>query len=917
MRSCRVLTKLACSGVVVAVLPLSSAAQTTPSAPPPAEATSPYQHATDAPLARAVRTAEPPVIDGRPDEAVWMTAPPATGLRQFAPDEGAPESQRTEVRFLYDTDHLYVAAWLWDDEPPTTHLARRDASIPESDRLAVYFDTHHDHRTAFRFLTNPSSLKKDEINVGERGGPSGRSDLTWDPVWEVKSSVTEEGWFAEMAIPFSQLRYGSEPNQTWGLQIERVVRRLNEQTFWAHTPQRERAGVARMGHLEGIEGIARGSSLELLPYVSGRAEYTQVFRPEGAPFANPFRKGSDYFGNSGIDLKYRLTSDFTLDATANPDFGQVELDPAVINLTAFETRFDERRPFFVEGAEIFRIGEAGARAGARTPQLLYSRRIGRAPQGAAPDSAVYSELPVSTTILGAVKVTGKTASGWSLGALNVLTRRETAPFVGPAGTRHEAVVEPFSNYFAGRIRRDLREGAASVGVIGTAVHRDLADPALIGSLRSTAYTGGLDARLEWANRAWLLGGVLSPSYVTGDARAIDRAQKSSARYMQRPDADHLQYDPTATSLTGLFGRVELSKGAGAWQGRLEATAITPRYEVNDLGFQAGADRIYFDLDVGYEQTRPGAHLRRWGIGVQPTASWNFAGDVQELSVGLSGSGQLLSFHTFNWGAERRFGSWDDRLTRGGPMARVPGRYSVNVGGGTTFDIPVQVRVNASGSKDDAGGWARGAGLTLSVRFSQMLDLQVGPEIERSRTAAQYVTSVGDPLADHTFDRRYVFAPLDQTTFSLQTRFNATFSQGLTFELFAQPLLSRGSYGELMELRAPRTFEFRHYSEAGSIERIEDGYRVDPDGPGPAGTFQARDLSFNSKSLIGNAVLRWEWRPGSTIFLVWQQTRSERLTAEEGGVALTRNFDLNEDTRALLGLKPNNVFLVKVNYWLNP
>jgi hypothetical protein len=913
----RVARLLATVGLFTTTTP---AVAQTPGIPPDGQVASEYRHATDAPLARAVRTTQPPVIDGHPDEAVWMAASPATELWQLTPDEGQIGSQRTDVRFLYDSDNLYVGAWLWDDGPPTTHPARRDASIPQSDRFAVYFDTHHDHRTAFRFLTNPSSLKKDEIVVGERRGPSGRSDLSWDPVWEVRSSVTEDGWFVEMRIPFSQLRYGEEDVQHWGLQVERLVRRLNEETYWSFTPRRERGGMARIGHLEGIEGIGRGRSLELLPYVSGSAEYAQLIRPVGALFDNPFRRGSHYVGNSGIDLKYRLTSDFTLAGTINPDFGQVELDPAVINLTAFETRFEEQRPFFVEGAEIFRVGEAGARAGPKTPQLLYTRRIGRAPQGEAPDSAVYSEVPVATTILGAMKITGKTANGWSLGALNVLARREKAPFVGQTGTRDEAIVEPLSNYFAGRVRRDLREGTASVGFIGTAVHRELNEPALRSSLRAAAYTVGVDGRFEWGNRTWLLSSTVSPSYTTGDPRAIDRAQRSSARYLQRPDAEHLEYDPTATSLSGLFGHADLSKGAGAWQGRLAVTAITPRYEANDLGFQTAADRIYVDLDVGYEQTRPGRYLRRWDVSVLPSATWNFASDPQALNLGISGTGQLLGFHTFSWKVERQFSAWDDRLTRGGPMARVPGGYSANSGGRTSFDGPLQLRLNTSLAHDEAGGWARGAGLTLLIRPGEKYDLQLGPQLSRSRTAAHYVTSVADPLADQTFGRRYVFAPLDQTTLSFQTRFSATFSQGLTFELYVQPLLSTGDYGELLELVAPRTFDFRRYSEIGTILRAGfDGYVVDPDGVGPAAEFQAKDLSFNSRSLIGNAVLRWEWRPGSTLFLVWQQSRVERLTPGFGGAALgrTSGFALNDDVRALFGLKPNNIFLIKVNYWLNP
>ncbi|MSR22100.1 MAG: hypothetical protein EXR92_00925 [Gemmatimonadetes bacterium] len=920
----RALVPFVMVGTGLMVVPRPSIAQV-PVTDPPAEASSqqasaPYDHATDAPVARAVRTGEPPVIDGRPDEPVWMTAPPVTELRQLIPDDGAPGTQRTEVRFLYDDESLYVGGWLWDDGEITTRRARRDAAGGDTDAFAIYLDAQHDHRTAFRFATNPSSLKKDEAVTGERGVAGGVSDPGWDPVWEVRSSISDGVWFVEMRIPFSQLRYSGEEVQTWGLQVERKIRHNQEEALWAFTSRRERGGVARMGHLIGIEGIPLGRKLEMLPYVSGRGEYGHVLRAASATFDNPFREGSDYFGDAGIDLKYGLTSNLTLNASVNPDFGQVEMDPAVINLTAFETRVDERRPFFVEGAEIFRFGEGGIRPGPIAPQLLYSRRIGRSPQGAAPGSALYSDMPVTTSILGAVKIAGKTISGWSIGALDAVTRRETAPYIEETGLRAKAVVEPLTNYFAGRVRRDFRGGAASLGVTGTAVHRELGDPVLRSRLRSAAYVAGLDGRIDWDNRAWTLAVELSPSYLTGEAQAIDRAQRSSARYLQRPDdPERLDYNSTATSLAGLYGRIGLSKQAGEWQGRLGVTSITPRYEVNDLGFQAAADRFFVDSDFGYEQTLPGRYLREWGAHVSPRGTWNLGGDPQALGVAVSSSGQLLSYHTFSLRAERQFAAWDDRITRGGPIARAPAGYALSADAATNARATMQLRGNGSWSKDDAGGWAQGVGLGFTARFRETYEFVIGPNFSRSHSAAQYVTSVVDPLAEDTFGRRYVFAPLDQTTASLQLRLNTTFRPDLSFELYVEPLVSSGDYGELMELIGARTFEFRRYAEVGRVEAAGDGsYVVDPDGSGPAGEFSANDLSFNRRSLLGNAVLRWEWRPGTTLFLVWQQTRSGKLTPDVGDTAQQRigSFNLGRDAGALFGLRPNNIFVIKLNYWLN-
>jgi hypothetical protein len=888
-----------------------------------------FNHDTDAPVAQAVRINQPLVIDGRLDEAVWMTAPPISDFRQTTPDEGAPVTERTEVRFLYDDDNIYVGAWLWDEGQILSRLARRDAGVPDADFFVVLFDSYHDHRTAYRFSTSPAGMKRDEIVTGDRGGGGpggpgggGFGDTSWDPIWEIKTSITDQGWFVEMRIPFSQLRYSREHTQVWGLQVERKIRRHGEDTVWAFTPSRERGGVARYGHLVGIEGIAQGKRAEFLPYVGGRAEYRRVPQNPAAPFANPFRSGSDYFGNAGIDVKYRLTSNLTLDATINPDFGQVEMDPAIINLTAFETRFDEKRPFFIEGAEIFRFGEAGGRPGGMDSQLLYSRRVGRAPQVALPSTALYGDVPGASTILGAMKLTGKTVGGWSVGVLNAVTGREVAPFMEIGGVRNDAVVEPLSNYFAGRLRRDVRSGAGSMGIIGTAVHRRLENDVLSSRLRSSAFALGLDGRIDMRNREWTLAGELSPSYITGQAPAVALTQRSSARYLHRPDATHLEYDPTATSLSGLFGRVDLQKRAGAWRGGATITGITPGYEVNDLGFQSSADRIDLSTGFGYEQTRPGRYLRRWSTRVGPSASWNFGQEIQSRDVMMFGNAQLLSFHGVNFRFGRQLEAWNDRMTRGGPLTRDPAGYGGGIGFNTDSRGAMQLRTNLNYSGDDAGGWSRGGSVNMTYRIGGIYEFQVGPDFRRTHTAAQYVTTVTDATATNTFGRRYIFAPLDQTTAGIQTRFNATFTPELSFELYAQPFVSTGHYGTLKELAAPRTFQFREYgSDVGTIRSGSNGrFVIDPDGEGPAAEFRVIDPDFNFRSLLGNAVLRWEWRPGSTLFLVWQQVRSERVTPEVLGDTATRrlgSFHLERDARALAGLKPDNIFLIKLNYWLNP
>jgi len=922
---------VAAAGAVATHLgpPAPLGAQTPEPQPPVAEAAisdgAPHDHAATAPVAQAVRTTQPLVIDGVLDEAVWMTAPPITDFYKVTLDVGTPISQPTEVRFLYDDDHIYVGAWLWDDGEILTRLARRDAGVPDADFFIVLFDSYHDHRTAYRFATSPSGMKRDEIVTagygGGGGGGGGFGDTSWDPVWDIKTSITEEGWFVEMRIPFSQLRYRGDSVQTWGLQVERKIRRYGEDTVWAYTPPEERGGVARYGHLVGIEGIQQGKRLEVLPYLTGRAELRDVPQSAAVGFSNPYRSGRDVFGNYGVDLKYRMGSNLTLDATVNPDFGQVEMDPAVINLTAFETRFAEQRPFFVEGSEIFRFGDGGGSGGGADAQLVYSRRIGRSPQGVLPGSAAYADMPSNTTILGAMKLTGKTADGWSMGVLNAVTARETAPWIGEGELVGETEVEPLSNYFAGRVRRDLRDGAAAFGVIGTAVYRDLENPTLEGRLHSSAFTAGVDGRIEWANRAWVLAGKVSRSLVRGSDGAILRTQQSSARYFQRPDADHLDFDPTATSLSGFLAKLDLAKQAGAWQGSLGLTALSPEYEANDLGFQNWADRIDLSASFGYEQPRISTHFRRLSVRVSPGATLNFAGDVVGASLNTSVSGQLMSFHGFNARLGRSFETWDDRLTRGGPLTRSPAGYSGNLGFNTDSRGFWSVRAGVRFAEDDGGGWQRGGNVNLSIRLREIYEFQIGPDLTRSRNAAQFVTSLAHETADHTFGRRYVFAEIDQTTVSLDTRFNVTFTPELTLELYAQPFISSGDYFGLKELARPRSFEFLEYGvDAGStIVRGEDGrYTVDARGDG-AHVFQLNDQDFNLRSLLGNAVLRWEWRTGSTFFLVWQQVRSERLVASAGGSVdrTVGSFEPGRDARALFQIKPENIFMLKMTYWLNP
>jgi hypothetical protein len=458
-------------------------------------------------------------------------------------------------------------------------------------------------------------------------------------------------------------------------------------------------------------------------------------------------------------------------------------------------------------------------------------------------------------------------------------------------------------------------------VIGTAVHRKIDDSALASRLRSSAYVAGVDLVHEFNDRGWKVSSALATSYIQGAPASIWIAQNSSARYLQRPDATHLGVDPTATSMGGFYHMAEINKQAGSFTGRIGTAYLSPGYEVNDVGFQTEAERVILDTHFQWNQPRPGRHFRNWTVMGGPDNKWNTAGEWIFSDVNLQFRWQWLNYWTGSVRGAVRPTTLDDRLTRGGPMARTPtsGLWSTQFSSDSRKSLGARASYN--GSSDAAGSWRHSGSINFTYRSGEKLELRMGPSLSRSFTAQQYVTSIGDPLATNTYERRYIFAPLHQTTFSLDTRLNVTFSPTLTLQVYAQPLISSGDYGDLAEFTTPRKHRFATYGEdVGTIERQDDGtYLIDPDGAGPAPEFTVSDRSFNFRSLLGNAVLRWEWSPGSTLFLVWQQSRADRVRAsefDETGAFGVGDFDLGYDARELFGLRSDNIFLIKVNYWLN-
>jgi hypothetical protein len=859
--------------------------------------------ATGAPTVHAVRVENSGIVlDGILTEAGWFTATPVSDFTQREPDEGAAATERTEVRVLYDDNAVYVGARLYDQHPDSVlaQLARRDR-VASADRFLVFLDSYYDRRTGFFFGINAAGTLYD----GTLYNDDWDSD-TWDGVWEGKAVRDSLGWTAEMRIPYSQLRFQRQPSQRWGINFKREIARRNERDYLVRTPSNGSGFVSRFGDLVGIEQVTPPPRLEVLPYVTTRAEYLSH------ESADPFNDGSRLGAGMGGDLKLGIGSNLTLDATVNPDFGQVEVDPAVVNLSDVETFFDERRPFFVEGASIFEYGYGGANDfwgfNWANPDFLYSRRIGRTPQAELPEDMDYSSVPSGTNIIGAAKLSGRVRN-WSIGALNAVTSREHARF-SLGAQRWQQEVEPLTYYGVYRGRKEMAAGRHSLGFIGTLTARSFDEAALRDQLSSSAASLGIDGwtTLDRAG-VWVVSGWGGLSRVSGTPARMQSLQEGSVHYLQRPDAGYLGVDSAASSLSGYAARVSLNKQKGNWMFNSAVGVVDPRFEVNDLGFQARSDQINSHLMFGHKWTRPSRLLRSWRLNLAGFRSYNFGGDVTWTGLFLTGLYELRNFSTGKWFVAYNPRTLSDRRTRGGPvMVNQPG---VEWDFGLDSD-PNKRWIYGFGFHGNHYqlGWEQSwsARAALEWKPGARLSLRVEPQVERSRTSAQYVDTFDDALAAGTFGHRYVFADLDQTTVSASVRLNWIFTPRLSLEVYAQPLLSSGRYAGFKELARPRSYAFTPYPDP-TPTTDPDRIVVDPDGTGPAQGQEIDDPNFSLASLRGNAVLRWEYSPGSTLFLVWTQNRSdsESIGTFRTGRALDRLFGADAD----------NIFLVKLSYWWNP
>ena len=882
---------------------------------PPASSIRPAMRAT-------VRTGDVR-IDGKIDETAWQAAPAITGFVQAEPDEGRPATHDTEIRLLIDDDAIYVAARMWEPHLDSIGrlLVRRDEHGPYFDWFGFHLDPNHDGRTAYTFRVSAAGAQSDYYVSDDQF-----EDYAWSAVWEGAAQIDSLGWTTELRIPLSQIRYTSTDGpRTWGVNFTRRRMSSSEMSHFAFMSRRKEEGiVSRFGTLEGVVVPASIRRIEARPYI-----LSSFHRGPSEP-GDPFFDGNAAGARFGSDFRLGLGPSFTLDATVNPDFGQVEADPAEINLTAFETFFDERRPFFVEDAQIFDFRLSGGQN-----QLFYSRRIGRSPHGGAPDDADFVDIPTAATILGAAKLTGRTSSGLAIGGLGAVTQAERgeAYFAARDAFRHFRV-EPRTEYAVATVRQDLNGGASQVGAIATALHRDLPTDGALGFLPTQAYNGGLRFEHQWNDRGWRLNGFLAGSHVRGTPAALVAIQRASNHYFQRPDATRARVDSSATALSGAEWRVQLDRqNTEHWTGSVWAAEVTKGFEINDLGFSSSRERLDGGFRLGYREIRPGKYFRNYNFNL--FTFYNFSHEALD-EVGSWGSWRrsyvggnfnfgtrvtFLSFHGADLNVSWRPDQYSRTATRGGPVMIQPGGTGFRLGydsdrrRSVVFNAGVDLERGSRDSGDEISFDA-----SVDLRPSSQLVVGIQPEFSVQTDRTQYVTSTSTLPYQPTFGRRYLFGDLERKTLSLQARLDYTFTSTLSFQLFAQPLLSSGDYVGYKQLASAGTYDFKRFDEGralniggsvlcagGPICRDAEGTQhVDLDGNGlPDYTFKDRD--FNVRSLIGNAVLRWEYRPGSTVFLVWQR--------QQQGTATVGDFDIGRDVDALWGAPADNRFILKVNYWL--
>jgi len=861
----------------------------------------------------AIRLSEPLNIDGILDEDIYQTFS-NTDFLQYVPDNGKPATEKTEYWIGYDESAIYVGARMWDSEPDkiVSRIGRRDEN-DNTDLFEVIIDSYHDLRTGFSFQINPIGAINDEAYYNDAF-----TERDWDAIWEGKTNIDEKGWTAEMRIPYSQLRFEEKDEYIMGILPARHIQRKNEWDYFGFQSLEESGLIRHQSELLGIKDISPPKRSEIRPYIT--TGYSHLPGQED----NPFYKGSDSNIGLGADFKLGIGSNITVDGTINPDFGQVEADPSEINLSAYETYYDEKRPFFIEGQNIFEFGRGGPTNNISInfseSRLFYSRRIGREPQGyvyATPDSV---RLPGVTNIIGAAKISGKMKGNWSIGGLAAFTDQEQAQYY-LNGDKLEQLVEPATTYNIIRAQKEINDGKQGIGFIGTSAHRFFDGIDLLGEvnedhnldnrLSKNASTIGVDGwTFLGSNNDWAIGSWLAASKVSGSKEMIYNLQKNPSHYYQRPDVDHVELNEDLTSLTGYAGRIKVNKETGNVVFNAALGFISPGFESNDLGYQGRTDIINKHIGLGYNWTRRTDYFRSFWTVLLWGNNHDFSGTALGNELAWLTQIRFNNFWSIHTDLYYNPGYTSNIALRGGPRVKVPSSiYLYRWGFHTDSRKSTTAGPHISYKLVDNGGYIRGFDLEFDSRIRDRLTISFMPNIENKLVTDQYVTSITDENNTAMFGKRYVVGELEQTTFSAELRLNYTFTPKLTLQTYIQPFVSSGSYSNFKEYTKPNSYEFLEYGEGNStISQGEDGsYTIDPTGGDTDDSFNIQNPNFNYKALIGTLVLRWEFSPGSSLYFVWTHNGTN---FDNPG-----NFDLGRDLGDLLKAKADDIFAIKLSYWI--
>lgn len=820
-------------------------------------------------------------LDGILDENDWNMAPSGTNFIQNEPNDGMPSSEKTTVRILYDDENIYAGIIAYDSCPDqiSARLARRDDEHTPSDWLHIAFDSYNDNRTAFQFSVNPAGVKQDCMWSEDT-----ESDINWNAVWGVATKINKDCWVAEFCIPFSQLRYSihSDKENIWGLQIGREILRNKELSLWSSLSKDVDQFVSLFGDLNGLKNLPESRNLEILPYTVGGIETW------GDPGDNPFKNEPSLSARMGADIKYGITSNMTLNATINPDFGQVEQDPSELNLSRYERYLNEKRPFFMEGANLFEYPVSFT--GQQKESLFYSRRIGRSPQLSPYDTYaaekmdtgsvdLYSDTPQFARILGAAKLTGRTSSGWSVGILEAVTNSEETVIKSSSGDEATVQIVPMTNYFVSRALKDYNDGRSTLGGIFTAVNRNISNDEME-TLRTSAYTSGIDFSHRWHDDEFRIDGKVLASHVRGSEKAITATQESSARYYQRPDADHLGVDTTLTYLNGFSANLVIGRFAGEhWRYGMGLNTRTPGFEINDIGYIRDTDQSVGAVWVNYNEFEPGDYLRNWRIESSIWKATNY--DLNNIGAGVSINGNLQTLDYFGlyFGGGKHSKRQNNSLLEGGPSIITPGDFISWFGFHTdhrkTFSLGGHMEYN----RNDEGFDSYQFGPSFTFRPPGRFEITLRPSYSHSQEDMKYIEEING---------KYIIGHLDRENFSTQIRIDLAITPDMTLQFYGMPYLTAGTYTNFREVTN------RH------AENYNDRF---------APYSYGSNIDFNFKQLRSNLVFRWEFSPGSTIYFVWAREATDY--EEEYGM-----FDFGRDFDTLLSTRGNNTFIFKINKWFN-